>query len=37
MSRHRHYTASALVFGTDNRVLLIEHAESGLWLSPGVH
>jgi non-canonical purine NTP pyrophosphatase (RdgB/HAM1 family) len=37
MSTHRHYTASALVFGTDDRVLLIDHVKSGLWLPPGGH
>ncbi len=37
MSTHKHYTASALVFSTDDRVLLIKHVKSGLWLPPGVH
>lgn len=37
MSTHRHYTASALVFGSDGRLLLIHHVKSGLWLPPGGH
>jgi len=37
MSTTRHYTASALVFDADSRMLLIQHVKSGLWLPPGGH
>jgi non-canonical purine NTP pyrophosphatase (RdgB/HAM1 family) len=37
MSTQRHYTASALVFDADRRVLLVHHVKSGLWLPPGGH
>ena len=37
MSADRHYTASALVFGPGDRVLLIHHVKSRLWVPPGGH
>ncbi|MGC4885682.1 NUDIX hydrolase [Micromonospora sp. DT227] len=33
----RHMTASAIVLDDDDRVLLVRHLKSGLWLYPGGH
>ncbi|XVU22517.1 NUDIX hydrolase [Actinoplanes sp. CA-054009] len=33
----RHFTASAVVLDDDDRVLLVHHNKSGLWLYPGRH
>ncbi|MFG1992799.1 NUDIX hydrolase [Actinoplanes sp. NPDC048988] len=33
----RHFTASAVVLDGDDRVLLVHHNKSGLWLYPGGH
>jgi 8-oxo-dGTP diphosphatase len=37
MTGIRHYTASAVVFDDDDRVLLVHHNKVGLWLYPGGH
>ncbi len=37
MTDIRHYTASAVVFDDDDRVLLVHHNKIGLWLYPGGH
>jgi ADP-ribose pyrophosphatase YjhB (NUDIX family) len=33
----RHFTASAIVFDEQDRVLLVHHNQIGLWLYPGGH
>jgi 8-oxo-dGTP diphosphatase len=33
----RHFTASAIVFDADGRVLLVHPNKLGQWLYPGVH
>ncbi|MEV4416195.1 NUDIX domain-containing protein [Catellatospora sp. NPDC049609] len=33
----RHFTASALVFDAEGRVLLVFHRKAGVWLYPGGH
>lgn len=37
MTGVRHQTASAVVLDDDDRVLLVHHRRSGLWLYPGGH
>ncbi|MEJ3745553.1 NUDIX domain-containing protein [Actinomycetes bacterium KLBMP 9797] len=37
MTSIRHFTASAIVFDDDQRVLLVHHNKVGLWLYPGGH
>ena len=37
MTGIRHFTASAIVRGDHDRVLLVHHKKVGRWLYPGVH
>lgn len=37
MTTIRHFTASAIVFDAQDRVLLVHHNRIGLWLYPGGH